>query len=260
MVKFRLAAFAVTMALLAACSGEKADDSAESTTTTPTTIPEECLRDDGSSPDPNAVPPAGVTTVPVSQACLVARYKGALGQADEDALAKIPEDRRVALGQALCTYASVAAESEAKVTRTQMIQTVSESWSEKPEVVEAILGSLDLLCPDEAAVLSGLPGLAEVADVEIRLAGSGSAEVDYTAPNGSALSERVDLPWSQVLRLTAPVEVRVSAVGSDEDSKVESCTILVGGTEVSKADADGGRASCEASTAQIEEAAATAGD
>lgn len=176
---------------------------------------------------------AEVDAQQVSPLCEETLYLGSVDAGDYPELAEIDPAQLVGFARGLCAYASALSgySDEQLPTYGDLITSSSNSWGVEPEVVDSVTRSTKVMCPEGNATLSRLrKSNDDGITVELLVSGSGDASVEYTLPDGSARTNEVTTPWSQVLHLTqaATISLSVNPVG---DAEV-GCQISVNGEVV----------------------------
>lgn len=266
-----IAALSVFVLVAGACSGGDGAKVAKPATTTTTTTPADCII---SGPVGEAAPPSGgdqagtespdgpqapesavVTTTSILQKCLDDAFMSAVKDQGSKQLGKVPKDQVLAFGHGLCTYAqTVAADPAHMPTYSALVDSTSQSWGVKPAVFEEVLGFAVALCPEQLKPILDLKADAGGGAVELELSASSASPIDvnYMGPDGNELTNQVQTPWTQAIRLDHPTDYRFTAKASDADV---ACGVSVNGKVIKSAKADKGKAAdCSVTTAEIRDA------
>lgn len=269
-----IAALSVSVLVAGACSGGDDAKEAKPAKTTTTTLPKDCIisapAGDGApqNPDeptdtqspaspggPQAPESAVVTTTSILQKCLDDAFMSVIKEQGSKQLGKVPKDQVLAFGHGLCTYAqTVAADPANMPTYSALVDSTSQSWGVKPAVFEEVLGFAVALCPEQLKPILDLKANAGGGAVELELSASSSSPIDvtYMGPDGNELTNQVQTPWTQAIRLDHPTDYRFTAKASDADV---ACGVSVKGKVIKSAKADKGKAAdCSVTTAELRDA------
>lgn len=247
-----IAVLLVLVAVSAGCTDKGGSNESAATTTT--------LR--ASALAVNCPPYSATTTSALPERCLNAAFVETVNGKDvPEAVRKLGEEKQLAFGQGICAFAHVVAGGTvAAPLHQQFLRETAAAWKQPPAVVEAIYRNAAVLCPEDYLAIANLPKTASGAiAVELSVGGTGDATVTYTVPDGSSTQEKVTVPWTKILQLTDPIDVKVDATPG-EGGKL-SCAITVQnedqGTSKQVASADGNEGTvttCEAEAAAIDAA------
>lgn len=245
----RRLAVAVTVATLLAGCSSGGDTTATSTSTKAKTgIPKECETSSGGDP---------TSTTVLSEACQNAVYTQALEGSQSKDVAALSKERKVAFGRGLCEYAKVLAQStDPRPSFAELEASTSKSWGVTPQIFEEIYEASRFLCPTEIGTITDMKKPSGPIAVEIDVGGSGSVNVTYTLPDGNPSQKSVTAPWQQIINLTQPIEVSVTAEAGKGANGV-SCSIKVGNKQIVKkaAPAKSSSVECTVSAADVGRAA-----
>jgi len=146
--------------------------------------------------------------------------RGVRSGRQSDTFGTVDDKQLLAYAQSLCVVGAGLADDEPASLPLygDFVRSTAMSWSVEVEIVQAVLGSVQTICPEQFTVLQGLPRVRGSLSVVLSVQGAGRASVAVATRDGSMGPMQVDLPWEHQLHLPEPglVELAVVPMSSGE--------------------------------------------
>jgi len=216
--------------------------------------------DANGEPGPSSVPPelascvSGGDAAPTAE-CRERLYVESVRTGDFPELADLDDDRLVAFGNGLCSYAESLRSTDpaARPMFGDLVSSTSSSWGVGPAVMEAVYASTKQLCPAGFDLLRTLRRSESSIQVELSVVGTGSANITYFLPGGTPTQETAEsLPWKRVIHQSEPDSISLS-VAPIRDGTV-GCSIAVGDVVVDEQRVAAEPATCDADAQAVDRA------